>query len=105
MAFGPYPADSFFTSKNLENFDGILSMYHDQGLTAFKTLSFANGVNYTAGLEIIRTSPVHGTAYEIAGKGIADEQSFREAIFMACNIHKNRIEFKLLNENPLVFKS
>ena len=105
MAFGPYPADSFFTSKNLETFDGILSMYHDQGLTAFKTLSFANGVNYTAGLEIIRTSPVHGTAYEIAGKGIADEQSFREAIFMACNIHKKRIEFKLLNKNPLVFKS
>ncbi len=82
MAFGPYPADSFFTNKNLENFDGILSMYHDQGLTAFKTLSFSDGVNFTAGLNIIRTSPVHGTAYEIAGQGKADEQSFRNAIFL-----------------------
>ena len=105
IAFGPYPADSFFTSKNLEHFDGILSMYHDQGLTAFKTLSFSDGVNYTAGLNIVRTSPVHGTAYEIAGEGIADEKSFREAVFMACNIHKKRIEFKLLNKNPLGFKS
>ena len=105
MAFGPYPADSFFTSKNLENFDGILSMYHDQGLTAFKTLSFSDGVNYTAGLNIVRTSPVHGTAYEIAGRGVADEKSFREAVFMACDIHKKRTEFKLLNENSLVFKS
>ena len=104
LAFGPYPADSFFTSKNLTNFDGILSMYHDQGLTAFKTLSFSNGVNFTAGLSIIRTSPVHGTAYEIAGQGIADEKSFREAVFMACNIHKKRSEFKLLNQNPLEFK-
>ncbi len=105
MAFGPYPADSFFTSRNLENFDGILSMYHDQGLTAFKTLSFSDGVNFTAGLNIIRTSPVHGTAYEIAGQGIADERSFREAVFMACDIYKKRTEFKLLNENPLVFSS
>ena len=105
MAFGPYPADSFFTSKNLENFDGILSMYHDQGLTAFKTLSFSDGVNFTAGLNIIRTSPVHGTAYEIAGQGIAEERSFREAVFMACDIYKKRTEFKLLNENPLVFSS
>ena len=105
MAFGPYPADSFFTNKNLESFDGILSMYHDQGLTAFKTLSFSDGVNYTAGLNIVRTSPVHGTAYEIAGKGVADEKSFREAVFMACDIHKKRTEFKLLNESPLVFKS
>jgi 4-hydroxythreonine-4-phosphate dehydrogenase len=105
MAFGPYPADSFFTNKNLENFDAVLSMYHDQGLTAFKTLSFDDGVNFTAGLNIIRTSPVHGTAYEIAGKGIANEKSFREAVFMACEIHKKRTNFKILNENPLVFKS
>ncbi len=105
IAFGPYPADSFFTNKNLKNFDGILSMYHDQGLTAFKTISFYDGVNYTAGLNIIRTSPVHGTAYEIAGKGVADEKSFREAVFTACDIHKKRTEFKLLNENPLAFKS
>ena len=105
LAFGPYPADSFFTSKNLRNFDGILSMYHDQGLTAFKTLSFSDGVNFTAGLNIVRTSPVHGTAYEIAGKGLADETSFREAIFLGCNIHKKRIEFELLNKNPLAFNS
>lgn len=105
MAFGPYPADSFFTNNNLKNFDGILSMYHDQGLTAFKTLSFDEGINYTAGLNIIRTSPVHGTAYEIAGKGIANEKSFREAIFLGCDIYKKRTEFKQLNENPLGFKS
>ena len=105
MTFGPYPSDSFFTNKNLNHFDGILSMYHDQGLAPFKTLSFTNGVNYTAGLNIIRTSPVHGTAYEIAGQGIADEISFREAVFMACNIYKKRMEFKTLNENPLKFTS
>jgi 4-hydroxythreonine-4-phosphate dehydrogenase len=80
-------------------------MYHDQGLTAFKTLSFSNGVNFTAGLNIIRTSPVHGTAYDIAGEGIADEKSFREAVFMACDIYKKRNEFKALNKNPLAFKS
>tara|TARA_B100001758_G_scaffold247960_1_gene269239 strand:+ start:25189 stop:26214 length:1026 start_codon:yes stop_codon:yes gene_type:complete len=101
LAFGPYPADSFFTNKNLQKFDGILAMYHDQGLTPFKALSFSDGINYTAGLEIIRTSPVHGTAYEIAGKGIANEQSFREAIFLACNIHKKRKEYIELNTNPL----
>lgn len=105
MAFGPYPADSFFTPPNLQKFDGILSMYHDQGLTAFKTLCFSDGVNYTAGLDIIRTSPVHGTAYEIAGKGIADEQSFREAVFMACKIYKKRQEFDQINSNPLVFST
>jgi len=105
MVFGPYPADSFFTRKNLDNFDGILSMYHDQGLTAFKTLSFSDGVNVTSGLNIVRTSPVHGTAYEIAGKGIASEKSFREAVFMACDIYKNRAKFKTLNQNPLPFKS
>ena len=90
LAFGPYPADSFFTDRNLKAFDAILAMYHDQGLTPFKTLSFNNGVNYTAGLDIIRTSPVHGTAYEIAGKNKADEQSFREAIYLACDIFKQR---------------
>ncbi|MBT3621831.1 MAG: 4-hydroxythreonine-4-phosphate dehydrogenase PdxA [Flavobacteriales bacterium] len=105
MAFGPYPADSFFTPKNLKSFDGILSMYHDQGLTAFKTLSFSEGINYTAGLNIVRTSPVHGTAYEIAGKGLADETSFREALFLACQIHKKRSEFNELNDNPLAFKT
>ncbi len=105
LAFGPYPADSFFTPKNLNSFDGILSMYHDQGLTPFKTLSFSEGVNYTAGLNIVRTSPVHGTAYEIAGKGEADEQSFREAVYLACDIFAKRTDFKALNENPLTFKT
>ena len=104
MAFGPYPADSFFSENNLKNFDGILCMYHDQGLIPFKTYSFTDGVNFTAGLNIIRTSPVHGTAYEIAGQGIANERSFREAIFMACNIAKKRSEFKHLTKNPLHFK-
>lgn len=105
MAFGPYPADSFFINKNLQQFDGILSMYHDQGLTAFKTLCFSQGVNYTAGLNIVRTSPVHGTAYEIAGQGIADEQSFRQAVYLACDIFKKRTEFEELNKNPLAFKT
>ena len=105
MAFGPYPADSFFTPKNLSSFDGILSMYHDQGLTPFKTLSFSEGVNYTAGLNIVRTSPVHGTAVEIAGKGEANEQSFREAVYLACDIFKKRAEFKALNERPLAIKT
>ena len=105
MPFGPYPADSFFSNKNLKTFDGVLSMYHDQGLTAFKTLSFSEGVNFTAGLDIVRTSPVHGTAYEIAGQGVANETSFREAVFMACEIYKNRSIFKQLNEKPLAFKS
>ena len=105
MAFGPYPADSFFINKNLQQFDGILSMYHDQGLTAFKTLCFSEGVNYTAGLNIVRTSPVHGTAYEIAGQGIADEQSFRQAVYLACDIFKKRAEFQHLNKNPLAFKT
>ena len=105
LTFGPYPADSFFTARNLSAFDGIVSMYHDQGLTPFKTLSFSDGVNYTAGLNIVRTSPVHGTAAEIAGKGEANEQSFREAVFMACDIFKKRAEFKEINNNPLSFKT
>ena len=105
MSFGPYPADSFFTAKNLSSFDGILSMYHDQGLTPFKTLSFSQGVNYTAGLDIVRTSPVHGTAAEIAGKGEANEQSFREAVFLACDIFKKRAEFKEITSNPLAFRT
>lgn len=102
LAFGPYPADSFFTKENLKNFDGILSMYHDQGLTPFKTLSFKDGVNYTAGISIVRTSPVHGTAYDIAGKNCADESSFRNAIYLACEIYKKREEYKRLTSNPLL---
>ena len=90
LVFGPYSADSFFTTKNLSAFDGILAMYHDQGLIPFKTLAFDSGVNFTAGLDIIRTSPVHGTAFEIAGKGLANENSFRQAVFLACEIYKQR---------------
>tara|TARA_B100000700_G_scaffold327624_1_gene442736 strand:- start:1252 stop:2304 length:1053 start_codon:yes stop_codon:yes gene_type:complete len=104
LAFGPYPADSFFTSSNLKRFDAILSMYHDQGLTPFKTLSFSEGVNYTSGLNIIRTSPVHGTAFDIAGKNVANPQSFRESIFLACKIIKKRREYVNLKNNSLKFE-
>ena len=97
--FGPYPADSFFIKDNLPAFDGVLSMYHDQGLIPFKTLSFSDGVNYTAGLNIIRTSPVHGTGYKISGKNLANEQSFRNSVFLACNIFKKRIEFENITAN------
>jgi len=101
LVFGPYAADSFFGSKNYKNFDAIIASYHDQGLIPFKTLSFGNGVNFTAGLNRIRTSPDHGTAYEIAGKGEADENSFKEAVFTAIQIFKNRNEFENLSQNPL----
>ncbi len=99
---GPFAADSFFGSNQYEKFDAILACYHDQGLTPFKTLSFGTGVNYTAGLNKIRTSPDHGTAYEIAGKGLADPSSFREAIYLAIDVFKNRkINAELIKE-PLV---
>ncbi|MCK0189576.1 4-hydroxythreonine-4-phosphate dehydrogenase PdxA [Arenibacter sp. F20364] len=101
LVFGPYSADSFFGSDNYKNFDAILAAYHDQGLIPFKTLSFGKGVNYTAGLSKVRTSPDHGTAYEIAGKGKADNSSFKEAIFTALHIFKNRMEYKDLTVNPL----
>ena len=101
LVFGPYSADSFFGSDAYKNFDAILAAYHDQGLIPFKTLSFGKGVNFTAGLSKVRTSPDHGTAYEIAGKGKADNNSFKEALFMAIKIFKNREEFDQLSENPL----
>jgi 4-hydroxythreonine-4-phosphate dehydrogenase len=101
LVFGPYAADSFFGSDNYKNFDAILAAYHDQGLIPFKTLSFGKGVNFTAGLNKVRTSPDHGTAYEIAGKGVADNSSFKEAVFMALHIFKNRQEYKELTGNPL----
>lgn len=101
MVFGPYSSDSFFGSSQYQNFDAILAMYHDQGLIPFKTLSFGNGVNYTAGLEKIRTSPDHGTAFEIAGKGIANYDSFKEALYLALDVFANRNEYKELTENPL----
>ena len=90
LCVGPYPADGFFGSGQFNKFDGILAMYHDQGLIPFKTVSMESGVNYTAGLSIIRTSPAHGTAYDLAGQNIASEDSFRQAIYMACDIYENR---------------
>jgi len=96
LAFGPYSADSFFGSGEHEPFDAVIAAYHDQGLIPFKTLSFGQGVNFTAGLEKIRTSPDHGTAYSIAGKGIADETSFKEAIFLAILTYRNRTEHQEL---------
>jgi 4-hydroxythreonine-4-phosphate dehydrogenase len=104
LAFGPYPADSFFQPSKYESFDAVLAMYHDQGLTPFKTLAYEEGVNYTAGMPYVRTSPDHGVAYDIAGKNVADEQSFKEAIFMGIKIFRNRSEYKDLLENRLVPK-
>ncbi len=101
LVFGPYSADSFFGSDSYKNFDAILAAYHDQGLIPFKTLSFGKGVNFTAGLSKVRTSPDHGTAYEIAGKGKADHSSFKEAVFTALSIFRNRQEYKELTENVL----
>ena len=101
LAFGPFPADGFFGAGTYAKFDGILAMYHDQGLIPFKALSYEGGVNFTAGLPIVRTSPAHGTAYEIAGKNEASENSFRHALYMACDIFKCREEYKELTANPL----
>ena len=101
LVYGPYAADSFFGNGNYKSFDGILAMYHDQGLTPFKTLSFGKGVNFTAGLDKIRTSPDHGTAFEIAGKGKAEFSSFKEAIFLGINLFKAREEYVSLVENKL----
>lgn len=104
LVYGPYSADGFFGSKTYEKFDGILAMYHDQGLAPFKALSFGNGVNYTAGLSEIRTSPDHGTGFDIAGKNIADPSSFKAALFTAIDVFKSRKEYKELTKNPLKSK-
>ncbi|MBG6133444.1 4-hydroxythreonine-4-phosphate dehydrogenase [Aquimarina sp. EL_43] len=101
LVYGPYAADSFFGSNNYKAFDAIVASYHDQGLIPFKTLSFGKGVNYTAGLHKVRTSPDHGTAFEIAGKNLADNSSFKEAVFAALKIFKNRNEYNELTQNPL----
>ncbi len=101
LAFGPYPADSFFQPEKYKSFDAVLAMYHDQGLAPFKTIAYEEGVNYTAGLPFIRTSPDHGVAYDIAGKNVADEQSFTEALFAAVKIYKNRKEYNDLMANRL----
>ncbi len=91
LVFGTYPADGFFGIGKFKNYDGSLGMYHDQGLIPFKNMAFEEGVNYTAGLSFIRTSPDHGTAFNIAGKGIANETSFRSAVFLANDIIKHRL--------------
>lgn len=101
LIFGPFPADGFFGAGSFTRFDGILAMYHDQGLVPFKALSFDTGVNFTAGLPFIRTSPVHGTAFQIAGKGEASENSFRQAIYLACDIFRNRQLYSEITHNPL----
>lgn len=101
QCFGPYPADGFFGTGQYSRFDGVLAMYHDQGLTPFKALAGDEGVNFTAGLPVVRTSPDHGTAYDIAGKGIASPTSFREAVYAAIDIFRNRQRFDEANANPL----
>jgi 4-hydroxythreonine-4-phosphate dehydrogenase len=101
LVYGPYSADSFFGSNTYQNFDAIIASDHDQGLIPFKTITFGQGVNYTAGLEKIRTSPDHGTAYEIAGQGVADESSFKQAIYAAIQIFRNREDYNYYGKNPL----
>lgn len=101
LVYGPYAADSFFGSANYKNFDGILAAYHDQGLVPFKTLSFGGGVNFTAGLSHIRTSPDHGTGFDIAGKNLADPGSFRQAVYTAVDIFRNRKSYHKDSQNPL----
>jgi len=99
--FGPIPADGFFGSGDFRKYDGILAMYHDQGLIPFKALSMESGVNFTAGLPIIRTSPAHGTAYSLAGLNVASEESFREAYYLACDVYQNRLNYAEMTKNPL----
>ncbi len=101
IVYGPYSADAFFGSEQYRDFDAVVACYHDQGLIPFKTLTFGTGVNYTAGLDRIRTSPDHGTAYDIAGKGIADFISFKNAVYTALDIYKNKNEYLQSTANPL----
>lgn len=101
LVYGPYPADGFFGKLQFKSFDAVLCMYHDQGLTPFKALEFESGVNYTAGLNIVRTSPDHGVAYDIAGHGKAETSSFKSAIFLAIDIYRKRTEYDKLISNPL----
>ncbi|WP_338647002.1 4-hydroxythreonine-4-phosphate dehydrogenase PdxA [Flavobacterium sp. KS-LB2] len=104
LVFGPFAADGFFGSNQYEKYDAIIAAYHDQGLIPFKTLSFGNGVNYTAGLNKIRTSPDHGTAYDIAGKGVADFNSFKEAVYLAIDIYHSRSQYVEISMRPLKTK-
>lgn len=105
LVFGPFPADGFFAAKQFKQFDAVLAMYHDQGLTPFKMLAFEDGVNFTAGLPIVRTSPDHGTAYSIAGKNEADAGSMMHAIYQAVDIIKRRAEFKAIDDQSLRHKN
>lgn len=101
MSFGPFPADGFFGSKMYEDFDGVLAMYHDQGLAPFKALAMEEGVNYTAGLLFVRTSPAHGTAYNIAGQNLASESSFRQAVYTALDVYRSRQSYREATAHPL----
>jgi len=101
LAYGPYPSDGFFGNGDFNKFDGVLALYHDQGLIPFKLMSFTDGVNFTAGLPYVRTSPAHGTAFDIAGHDKASEQSFRRAVYLACDILRNRKEYDELTSDPL----
>lgn len=105
MAFGPYSPDGFFGLGNYQKFDAVLAMYHDQGLTPFKALAFEEGVNYTAGLPIVRTSPDHGTAYEMAGRDLADPRSMKSAIYAAIDIYNNREAYDELIANRMTIKA
>ena len=102
MVYGPYPADGFFGNNTYQQFDAVLAMYHDQGLIPFKAIAFNSGVNFTAGLPIVRTSPDHGTAYDIAGKNQASEESFRRAVYTAIDIYRSRHQFETISADPLV---
>lgn len=104
LVFGPFAADGFFGSNQFEKYDAIVATYHDQGLIPFKTLSFGKGVNYSAGLNKIRTSPDHGTAYDIAGKGIADYNSFKEAVYLAIDVYNSRNQYAEISQKPLKIK-
>lgn len=99
--FGPYPADGFFGAGSYRKFDAVLAMYHDQGLIPFKNMAMETGVNFTAGLPIVRTSPDHGTAYDLVGQNKASEVSFLQALYLACDVHKSRLWYKEINANPL----
>ena len=101
MSFGPFPTDGFFGSKMYEDFDGVLAMYHDQGLAPFKALAMEEGVNYTAGLPFVRTSPAHGTAYNIAGQNLASESSFRQAVYTALDVYRSRQSYREATAHPL----
>ena len=101
LCYGPFPADGFMGNGTFSRFDGVLAMYHDQGLTPFKVLAMENGVNFTAGLPIVRTSPDHGTAFDIAGKNEATADSFRQALYMAMDIYRNRKRDDEAHRNPL----